>query len=46
MNNEELKTCSNCGTKWKKVEEASGEYHEVYEPNCNCYEKELRLTIG
>jgi hypothetical protein len=46
MDKEELKTCSNCGTEWKKVDEESGKFHKVYEPDCNCYDKELRLNIG
>jgi len=38
--------CRECGTEWKELEEESGEYHSVLEPSCNCYEKDIRMSVG
>lgn len=47
MNQHELPPeCDKCHLKWEKNEEESGKFHEVYQPQCNCYEKDIRLTIG
>lgn len=39
-------TCPKCGETWEKIEEESGQYHEVYEPVCNCYKRDIALNIG
>jgi len=46
MNRELPPTCKKCETEWKKDEEESGEFHEVYQPACNCYKRDIKLSVG
>ena len=38
--------CLYCKKNWKKVEEESGENHSTWEPDCNCIESPVRMSIG
>lgn len=37
---EDLLLCPMCGTSWEKVDEYT------YKPNCKCYKKEIRMSVG
>jgi len=38
--------CSFCGTEWEEVKSESSEFHEVFEPVCDCYNEDIRLSVG
>jgi len=46
MNREIPPTCEKCGEKWVKDEEESSEFHEVYEPQCQGYKRDIKLSVG
>jgi len=38
--------CILCKKNFVKIKEDSGKYHSVWKPDCKCFKKKLRLSIG
>jgi len=38
--------CRKCGEEWVEDEEESSEFHKVYEPQCQCYKRDIKLSVG